>query len=104
MIYSVWNQNARAYDYYESSGAVPISSPSPRHLKSTETLGIPPEKAGWPLPPSARLVGRGQVAKGVIALDTPPDGLGGIGTTPASPLLLAGIAGALYYFFGRRKA
>jgi hypothetical protein len=68
MLYSVWNEKARAYDYYESMGATPIAVPSPSHLKPGKQLGIPPESAGWPKPGGARLVGRGPYAKGVIAM------------------------------------
>lgn len=68
MVYSVWNERARAYDYYESLGAAPIAVPTPSHLKPGQQLGIAPDRAGWPKPASARLVGRGPYAKGVIAM------------------------------------
>jgi hypothetical protein len=75
VIYSVWNQRARAYDYYETLGATPVAVPSPSHLRPGAKLGIAPERAGWPRPGSARLVGRGAYARGVVAMgdDGNPD-------------------------------
>jgi hypothetical protein len=67
MIYSVWNQPARQYDYYETGtmqkGA---NMPAPRHIRS-EPLGATIDQASWPLPSSSRKIGSGEFAKGRIA-------------------------------------
>lgn len=61
MIYSVWNPHLGNYDYYD--GPEP---PLSRSL-STRASGIAPEDAAYALPSVAKHVGRGPVAKGVIA-------------------------------------
>jgi hypothetical protein len=66
MIYSVWNQGARQYDYYETNtvqnGA---NTPPPKHIRA-EPLGATIDQAAWPLPTSARKIGSGEFAKGRI--------------------------------------
>lgn len=67
MIYSVWNQGKKAYDYYatkEVNGRV--NTPAPRHIPS-RTFGATVSQAAWPLPMGAKLIGSGKVAKGRIA-------------------------------------
>ena len=67
MIYSVWNQGARAYDYYESPEVQKtLNTPSPSHIPAKE-FGATVMQASWPLPASARKVGSGEFAKGRIA-------------------------------------
>jgi hypothetical protein len=67
MIYSVWNQSVRLYDYYETPEVVSVvNAPQPKHLRATK-LGMTPPQASWPLPPFARRTGRGQLARGRIA-------------------------------------
>lgn len=67
MIYSVWNQSALVYDYYETpepNGKV--NAPMPKHLRPTK-LGLTVRQAAWQLPPSAIFRGRGAEAVGRIA-------------------------------------
>jgi len=67
MRYSVWNQGARQYDYYETPEVqLGANTPSPKHIRSQD-LGVPVDRAGWPLPGSARKVGSGAMAQGRIA-------------------------------------
>ena len=67
MIYSVWNQGANAYDYYESSERQhTLNTPSPNHI-SVKELGATIDQAAWPLPSAARKVGSGKLAKGRVA-------------------------------------
>lgn len=67
MIYSVWNQGARAYDFYESPEVQhKLNTPVPNHIRPKE-LGATIDQAAWPLPPSARKVGSGEFAKGRVA-------------------------------------
>lgn len=67
LIYSVWNQGRRGYDYYETAAlAERANAESPRHLRSGP-LGTVPTAAAWPLPPGAKLIGHGASARGRIA-------------------------------------
>lgn len=67
MIYSVWNQGARQYDYYESPEVQQeLNTPMPNHIRQKE-LGATVDQASWPLPISARKVGSGEFAKGRVA-------------------------------------
>ena len=67
MIYSVWNQGAGDFEYYEDG--VPqqtLNVEKPSHI-SDRTLGATVDQAAWPLPASARLTCRGPVPIGRIA-------------------------------------
>lgn len=78
MIYSVWNQGARKYDYYESPEVQKqLHAPVPSHIPAAE-LGANIDQAAWPLPASAVIVGRGDVAKGRIAVRRGAQALSGI--------------------------
>lgn len=67
MIYSVWNQGALRYDYFETSEpATTVNAAAPKHLRPTK-LGLTPAQASWPLPASARPVGSGAQARGRVA-------------------------------------
>ena len=76
MIYSVWNQSAKAYDYYQNAdrqnGA---NTPTANHLRQTK-LGLTVEQAAWPLPAGSRKLGSGPFAKGRIAGTRSGMGLG----------------------------
>jgi hypothetical protein len=67
VIYSVWNQSAKLYDYFETSEpSSTVNAPQPKHLSRTK-LGMTPTQASWPLPASARRTGRGSLARGRVA-------------------------------------
>ena len=67
MIYSVWNQGARSYDYYENGDVQKsANTPIPSHI-SSPMLGATIDQAAWPLPPNAVKVGSGEFAKGRVA-------------------------------------
>lgn len=67
MIYSVWSQAQRAYDYYRTpERSEDTSAPKASHLRHGP-LGLAPEDAAWPLPANAVWYGRGKYAKGFIA-------------------------------------
>jgi hypothetical protein len=67
MIYSAWDHAERRYDYYRTpEKSARTQAPKPSHLRS-QSLGMTPEQAAWPLPASARLVGHGKYPKGMIA-------------------------------------
>jgi hypothetical protein len=77
--YSVWNQGAGAFDYYEAPGVeAKANVPKPAHLRH-RTLGSTPTQAAWPLPASARLVGSGDHARGRVASFSSGSALGGVG-------------------------
>lgn len=94
MIFSVWNQGTRRYDYYESpQPEASANVEKPRHLR-TRKLGSTVTQAAWPLPANARMVGSGDQAHGRIAsrggsaLGAADDG--GMGTVKIGMLLLSG--------------
>lgn len=71
MIYSVWNQSAGVWDYYETyERRMKANEPSPKHLRPAHKLGMTPQEASWPLPIEARPVGSGPYPKGRIAHPT----------------------------------
>ena len=60
MVYSVWDNINRKYDYYKDAVVnTDTHSPKPKHLKATK-MGLTPEQASWPLPPTAKKIGSGQ--------------------------------------------
>lgn len=109
MIYSVWNQAALVYNYYEGPAAADkANAPTPRHLHETK-LGMTVAQASWPLPAGARLVGSGAVARGRVAsapgaaLSGFFDPIGMLGTIITSPLLMVGVAVGVGYIIWRRQ-
>lgn len=67
MRYSVWNQGARQYDYYETPEVqLGANTPSPKHIRAQD-LGVPIDHASWPLPISAKKIGSGAMPQGRIA-------------------------------------
>jgi hypothetical protein len=67
MRYSVWNQVAREYDYYEAPTVQKsANTPVPSHIRA-KPLGATIDQAAWPLPSTAKLIGRGKLAEGRIA-------------------------------------
>jgi hypothetical protein len=67
MIYSVWNQGTRQYDYYRTTNVQNgANTPSPSHIR-TKPLGSTIDQALWPLPTSSKKIGSGEFAKGRIA-------------------------------------
>jgi hypothetical protein len=67
VIYSVWNQAAGAFDYFEDDRTMPVlNADKPAHIVS-RTLGSTVDQAAWPLPADARPAGQGTVPVGRIA-------------------------------------
>lgn len=75
MIYSVYNWNARAYDYFEGAGDEQGMRPKPRRVLNS-LAGLPPEAALQVVPPGAVFRGRGTTPQGRIAVQ-PGEALGG---------------------------
>jgi hypothetical protein len=96
MLYSVYNPQTSAYDYYQASGDAD-ALPSPKHLRPKE-LGVPVTQAGWPLPPDARWVGRGDIAKGQVATPLGDAGL----SSSTNTLALVALLGAAYLLWRKR--
>lgn len=67
MIYSVYNYDARAYDYYEGSGPRGTHAGTPKIPPPKSQLGASPDQAAWVLPRDARKVGSGDLPRGSIA-------------------------------------
>lgn len=107
MKYSVWNQGARQYDYYETTQQqLGANTPPPKHIAATN-LGTPIEMAVWPLPPGAVKVGSGDSPQGRIASNrrAPSAGLGAISMDPNTIGLVAmGVAAFLLWKTGFAKA
>lgn len=89
MIYSVWNQPNRSYDYYETGiQQLGANTPSPTHIKRSD-LGVPVDQVGWPLPPNSTKVGSGDIAKGRIASLPKHTGLGDVSFPKSSFVFVA---------------
>ncbi len=66
-MYSVWNDPHKRWDYYEAMGHLKGGfAPKPR-IPTGNRLGVAPDDAARPLPAGAKLVGSGQLARGMIA-------------------------------------
>ena len=108
MKYSVWDQGAGLYNYYEDKRVqTTLNTPAPDHI-TQRALGSTVTQAAWPLPPDAKKVGQGDVAIGRVA--AAPGSLFGLGDSVVEkPLVKAGMltaAAILIYKFvakgGRR--
>jgi hypothetical protein len=78
MIYSVWNQAARQYDYYETSTVQKgANTPAPSHIRA-KPLGATIDQAAWPLPAGARKVGSGE-SLGAFTMDQNTFAMVGLG-------------------------
>jgi hypothetical protein len=99
MIYSVWNQGARRFDYYQDAQRNHrANTPSPKHLRATHEIGIPVDRAGWPLPAGAKKIGSGPLPRGRVASRAALGGLGAIDvTSPGTIAILLGIAALIYW-------
>lgn len=77
MIYSRWRPDG-GYDYYQTDQRHGIGDDLPvPQLYVVNSIGVPSTTAGRTMPSSARPVGRGSVARGLIApLDRSGIGLG----------------------------
>jgi hypothetical protein len=91
VIYSVWNQAALAYDYYEAPGGQnKVNAPQPKHLHPSK-LGLTVKQAGWPLPAGAVHKGRGALPEGRIASFGSGSALGDIELGKAGLIVLGGL-------------
>lgn len=98
MIYSCFDPGSGLYDYYETDENKPLNAdlPVPKLGAVDNPIGIPAINAGRPVPPTARKIGRGWHARGMVA-DCSKRGFSGMGelnldagiVMPA--LLLAGV-------------
>ncbi len=105
MIFSVFDHNARCFDYYEAPGtSANYGSRGTKHRPLTQApqgalggvgpIGFAPEALALPLPASARPVGRGEQARGIIAVV--PRGSSQLHGFGGEPVLVApGLSGAL---------
>lgn len=103
MIYSVWNQAAGLYDHYEDGAAdARANAPAPRHLRRSDTLGLTPDEAAWPLPLGARKIGSGPTAMGRVAKrGAAPVPLSGF-DVPVPLVALAAIWAVTFYVWRKR--
>ena len=103
MRYSIWNQGAGAFDYYEDDRVQDVLNvEKPSHLVS-RTLGSTVDQAGWPLPATARHVGRGEVPVGRVAVRPGAAALAGFPDFSLLQMTLLGVAGIVAWRFLRRS-
>ncbi len=96
MIFSVYDHNSRCFNYFEAPGTgatYGVQGTKYRQLSQQPLsgLGFAPEALVPPLPVSARPIGRGTVARGIMARMGGSEGLGDY--TP--PTLIAPVLGGL---------
>jgi hypothetical protein len=74
--YSVWNWEKGRYDYYQSRERLPyrarLGNPA---LSGNKAVGGVPEESVHPLPSTARYVGDGEEAVGIVASPQQRSGL-----------------------------
>jgi hypothetical protein len=94
MLYSVWNYDTKAYDYYQGSGPKGAHAGAPPIRRSRSELGATPEQASWRVPSDARKVGSGDMPQGRIATIGGVSSLGddALFSNPASLAVMAVIA------------
>lgn len=103
MIYSVWNQATRRYDYYKAPSSTATHAGKPAHLSglaaavTDQRMGSTPEDAAWPLPPGAQKVGAGDRAIGQVAT------LGGWGFMALPGWVVAMLIATTFWYLGRRN-
>jgi hypothetical protein len=103
LIYSRFRGDG-GYDYFETPERRGLGDdlPVPR-LPVASALGVPSTEAGRPMPASAKFIGRGKFAKGVIApLDRAGLTLGGI-TDSLPSVVWLGIAAVIGWMIGKRS-
>lgn len=95
MIYSVWNQGAGVFDYFEDGALqTQLNVERPTHI-AERTLGATVEQAAWPLPAAAKKTGSGAVPVGRIAAKKTGAALAGI--TDELSLVKIGLLGLAAY-------
>lgn len=105
MIYSCFHQPSGYYRYFWDEHEVPVNGdlPVPNWLTSKATkLGTPANEAGRPLPKSARPMGHGLQARGMVCHCemTGLSGLGELSSSQTKALIAVaalGTAGLLWY-------
>lgn len=97
MIYSVYDYDRHAYDYYEGDGPRGTHAGAPPISSSRNELGATVDQAAWKVPPGAKKVGSGELPRGRIAA------MGGLGDLMIGGQSLGRVAvfGALAYFAWR---
>lgn len=95
--FSVFNQQTKAYDYYDAPTPVSDAPPTPGHLRPKD-LGVAVTTAGWPLPAGAKWVGRGDTARGQVATPMGDDGA----SSSTSMLSILALAAAAFLIWRNR--
>ncbi len=110
MIYSCFDQPSGLYRYFEVDEQIPLNGdlPVPKWPAKVKTkIGVPGTLAGRPLPKSAKYVGTGWTARGIVASCDAGAGLGDLFDTSMWPTWwpYAGgaLAGALVFYLYRSK-
>lgn len=93
MIYSVYDYNRHAYDYYEGDGPRGTHATAPPTPLVQSDIGATVDQAAWKVPPGSKKIGSGELPRGRIAA------MGGIGDISIGGKSLSTLAvyGALAY-------
>ncbi len=97
MIWSVWNYKTRTYDYYEGGTPTGTHAGTPPTPFMSSQIGMSPEQSAWRLPPGARKVGSGTVARGRVAA------LGDVASSLPSYAVPLAIGAAALYFWRKHR-
>lgn len=95
MIYSIYNYDTHAYDYYEGNGPGGTHAGTPPIRRPKSELGASPEQAAWVLPAGARKVGSGELPQGVVA------SLSGEEADDGAVIVRIGVVGVALFFAWR---
>lgn len=100
MIYSVYNTETRAYDYYEGPGPKGTHAGAPP-ISGGNQIGATVTQAAWKVPPGAHKVGTGELPKGRVASIASLGSLGDAIGIDGKKLAMIGVAAYLAWRFLR---
>lgn len=101
MIYSVWNQGAKLYNYFETPEVADrANAPKPSHIPAGK-FGATPEVAAWPLPTDSKPIGQGPLPQGRIA-STESSASAGAGARLWKWAIFGGVGYATYRWLNKR--
>ena len=65
MLYSVWKPEISLYAYYQDPKNFLDETPTPK-VRNRTKLGVALADVSWEVPSTARLIGNGPIAKGIV--------------------------------------
>lgn len=106
MIFSRWDSATGRYDYFESNDRIGLGDDLPvPSISPINGIGVASTEIGRAMPSSARPVGTGTFARGMVSPMNRSRSLGAIGVsvTSDSLLMLAFGVGAGWFLWGRKR-